>query len=91
MALKLDMSKAYDKVEWVFLSSMMERIGFSTNWINLVMRCVSLVSYSVFLNRHAGDFFNPSRGLRQDDPLCSFLFLICSEGLSSLMRLNLRE
>ncbi|KAA3472243.1 reverse transcriptase [Gossypium australe] len=91
MAVKLDMSKAYDRVEWTFLEKMMDRMGFELGWINLVMRCISTVSYAVILNRQIGNNFYPSRGLRQGDPLSPFLFLICGEGLSSLMRLAQSE
>ncbi|KAH1039031.1 hypothetical protein J1N35_040774 [Gossypium stocksii] len=68
-----------------------EENGFDSNWIDSIMKCVSNVSYSVVLNGQAGDIFHPARGLRQGDPLSPFLFLICGEGLSSLMRLALRE
>lgn len=50
MALKLDMSKAYDRVEWCFLRSMMISLGFSDRWIKRVMNCVETVSYSMLLN-----------------------------------------
>ncbi|KAK3200780.1 hypothetical protein Dsin_024195 [Dipteronia sinensis] len=49
MAIKLDMSKAYDKVEWSFLKEMMKRIGFSNQWVGGIMRCVTSVSYSFLL------------------------------------------
>ena len=39
MAIKLDTSKAYDKVEWPFLKSVMRRMGFKEKWISLVMTC----------------------------------------------------
>lgn len=45
--LKLDMSKTYNRVEWIFLQEMMLKLGFAKQWVNLVTRCVTLVSYSI--------------------------------------------
>ena len=49
-AFKLDMSKAYDRVEWSFLERIKRRMGFSERWINLVMLCVTTVSYRIRVN-----------------------------------------
>lgn len=68
-ALKLDMSKAYDGVEWLFLRRMMERLGFHGRWIDLIMQCVSTVSYRIKVNGVLTDEIMSSRGLRQGDPL----------------------
>ncbi|KAK9287662.1 hypothetical protein L1049_016099 [Liquidambar formosana] len=68
-ALKLDMSKAYDRVEWSFLESIMVKMGFDSRWVNLIMSYVTTVSYSVIFNDNQCGNFRPSQASDRRSPL----------------------
>ena len=87
MAVKLDMSKAYDRVEWNFLEAMLIKLGFNSTWVSLLMKCVRSVTYRIKVNGDLTEIISPQRGLRQGDPLSPYLFLIVAEGFSSLLHI----
>lgn len=86
LGIKLDMQKAYDRVEWDFLEALMERMGFCSMWRQLIMGCVSSVQFAVILNGQPGKPFIPSRGLIQGDLLSLYLFILVQEVLSRLIQ-----
>ena len=69
MAIKIDLEKAYDKLEWAFIRNMLVRINLSGNLIDLIMSCASSVSTSILLNGAPLEPILSSRGIRQGDPL----------------------
>ena len=87
-ALKLDMMKAYDRVEWHYLEAMLTRLGFAENFVRLIMKCVTSVKYQIKVNGDLTQQFSPSRGLRQGDPASPYLFALCAEGLSALLHVG---
>ena len=86
MALKLDVSKAYDRVEWNFLRQITLKLSFPSDWVARVMSCVSSTSFSILINGKPFGMINPTKELWQGDPLSPYLFLLCAEGFTSLLQ-----
>lgn len=84
-ALKLDISKAYDRVEWDFLKCTMLKLGFSSKLVLLIMNCITTASFSVVINGMVSGLIQPQRGLRQGCPLSPYLFILCAEVFSNLL------
>lgn len=75
--LKVDISKAYDRVRWDFLKDTLIAMAFPDKWVQLIMQCVSSVTCSVLVNGEATAPFHPTTDLHQGDPLFPYLFIFC--------------
>ncbi|KAL8118653.1 hypothetical protein AgCh_016247 [Apium graveolens] len=85
---KIDISKAYDRLEWEFIRNMMIKFGFTDLWIERIMGLINSVSYSFIRNGNVFGEVIPSRGVRQGDPISPYIYIMCAEGLSSIIRRN---
>lgn len=83
--MKNNLKKAYNRLEWSFLKTVMQALGFKEKFRDLVQSCIGTVTSSILLNDSVIGTIKPMRGLRQRDPISPLLFLLCSETLSRLL------
>ena len=88
---KLDLEKAYDHINWDFLLTVMQKMGFGEKWAVWIRWCISTASFSVLINGSPSGFFQSTRGLRQEDPLSPYLFVLGMEALNCLINRAVRE
>ena len=67
--LKLDLAKAFDRLEWSFVAQTLRRQGFHDHFIDLVCTCMTSTSFSVLVNGQPFGAFSAQRGIRQGCPL----------------------
>ena len=85
MAIKIDLEKAYDQLEWSFIRDTLTLFKIPNHLITLIISCVSFSSISILFNGGALEHFLPSRGIRQGDPLSPYLFILCMEVLGAFI------
>lgn len=82
VAYKIDLEKAYDHVDWIYLKTCLQDFGFTAITVKLIMHCVTSSSLSLLWNGQRLPNFMPIRGLRQRSPLSPYLFVLYMEKLS---------
>eukprot|EP00253_Pinus_taeda_P017157 PITA_17157 len=81
MIMKLNIAKAYDKLNWTYIKKVFIASGFDHNWVRWVLALVTSSNFSILVNGSPSETFITSRGLRQGDSLSPFLFILMMEGL----------
>jgi len=89
--LKIDLTKAYDCVDWGFLRILLAKIGLRSQCINWIMACIENVKYAVIINGIPSSFFKAERGLRQGCPLSPLLFILVMDTLSNQIKKAVSE
>ena len=87
MAIKIDLEKAYDRLDWLFVVDSLRDVGLNDQLISLIWHCILSTSMNILWNGECTGEFNPRRGIRQGDPLSPYLFVLCVERLSHLIQL----
>lgn len=84
-AVKIDVSKVFDSVQWTFLLYVLEALNFTEKFILWIRKCIELASFSVQVNGELAGYFNSKRGLRQGCSLSPYFFVICMQVLTKLL------
>jgi hypothetical protein len=83
--IKVDLSKAYDRLNWEFIHRVLLEVKIPDEMINVIMNCITFVQSNVLWNGNWTDFFSPHCGVRQRDPMSLYLFVLCMDNLSHLI------
>lgn len=89
--MKVDLEKAYDKLDWRFIEETLTSIGFNEVWRRNLMECITTPRMAINWNRKTSQWFLPKRGIRQGDPISPLLFILCIERLGHLINTSVQN
>ncbi|GKA37485.1 copia protein [Tanacetum coccineum] len=90
-AIKIDLQKAYDTVNWDFLEIILNNFGFHQKMVGWIMKCVRATGFSMCINEERHGYFKGGRGLRQRDPMSPYLFTLIMEMLTLILQRKIRN
>ena len=85
-AIKIDLEKAYDRVNWRFLINCLQELNLPSKLVDIIEKCVTTPSMKLLWNGEEAGVINPSRGVRQGDPMSPFLFVLCMEKFAHMIQ-----
>lgn len=85
VVVKIDLAKAYDRLRWSFIRSVLMDFNLPHNVVEVIMNCITTSKMRTLWNGTMTDSFEPSRGIRQGDPLSPYLFVLCMECLTYII------
>jgi len=77
--IKVDLQKAFDRINRKFVYYMIHCMNFPIKWISWIQECLSSATFSVLINGSSVGFFGSNKGTRQGDPLLPYIFVLVME------------
>ena len=86
MIVKIDVEKAYDTLSWKAILATLSKMNFPTIWLAWIQACISSPGFAFLINGQPTNYIKSTRGVRQGDPLSSYLFILVSQNLTAILK-----